>query len=262
MKKFLFLILAGLALSAGFVRAAEKTKPLKALLVTGGGFHDYTSQKKILSEGLTARLNIEITVVQEGETREHRMSIYEKADWAKGYDVIIHNECFGLVADKDFVERVAAPHRDGLPAVILHASVHSYRNAPTDEWRQVIGQRSMSHETKRDLVVKSVGTDHPVIRAFPAVWPDAQDELYKIEKTWPSVVALSKSYGQETKQEHVVTWLNTYGKGRAFVTTLGHTNETMNSPEYLDLVARGLLWACGKLTDDGKPAPGYGPGGK
>jgi type 1 glutamine amidotransferase len=126
----------------------------------------------------------------------------------------------------------------------------------------VIGQKSMSHESRRDLLVKSLKTDHPVMRGFPDEWPDAQDELYKIEKTWPSVVALAKSYGQETKQDHVVIWLNTYGKGRSFVTTLGHTDATMQTDVYLDLVARGMLWACGKLGDDGKALPGFGPGGK
>jgi hypothetical protein len=30
-------------------------------------------------------------------------------------------------------------------------------------------------------------------------------------------------------------------------------------PRYLDLVTRGLLWACGKLDDQGQPLPGYGP---
>jgi uncharacterized protein len=260
MKKLL--LLTSLIFSISLLSAADKPAPLKVLMVTGGGFHDYDAQRKILSEGITARANVEFTIVQEGTTREHRMSIYEKADWAKGYDVVLHNECFGMVTDQAFVERVAAPHRDGVPTVILHASVHSYRNAPTDEWRQVIGQRSMSHEGRRDLVVKSLGVDHPVMHGFPATWPDAQDELYKIEKIWPTATPLAKSYGEETKQDHVVIWVNTYGKGRSFVTTLGHTNETMKSDVYLDLVTRGLLWACGKLTDDGKPAPGYGPGGK
>ena len=73
---------------------------------------------------------------------------------------------------------------------------------------------------------------------------------------------MAKAYGTETKQDHVVIWLNTYGKGRSFVTTLGHTDETMKTDVYLDLVARGLLWACGKLNDDGTPAKGYGFGGK
>lgn len=255
-------LLLWLTLCAGAVLAAEKPRPLKVLLVTGGEFHDFAAQKKTLSEGIAARANVEFTVVQEGEKREHRMSLYENADWAKGCDVVIHNECFGLVDDRAFVERVAAPHRAGVPAVILHASVISYRNAPIDDWREVIGMKAMAHETKRDLVVKSLGRDHPVLHGFPAVWLDAQDELYKIEKTWPGVVPLAQAYGIETKQDHVVVWLNTSGKSRAFVTTLGHTNDTMASSAYLDLVTRGLLWACGKLTDEGKPAHGYGPGGK
>ena len=125
--------------------------------------------------------------------------------------------------------------------------------------RQVIGQKSMSHENRHDLVVKSLGTNHPVMKGFPAEWPDAQDELYKIEYTWPGVVPLAKAYGVETQKEHVVIWLNTYGKGRSFVTTLGHFDATMKTDVYLDLVARGLLWAVGKLQDDGAPAPGYGP---
>src|SRR5258706_15605636 len=114
-----------------------------------------------------------------------------------------------METDREFMERIAAAHKAGVPAVILHASVHSYRNAPTDEWRQVIGQKSMSHETRHDLVVKSLKTDHPVMRGFPDEWPDAQDELYKIEMTWPGVVPLAKAYGVETQQDHVVIWLNT-----------------------------------------------------
>jgi hypothetical protein len=34
----------------------------------------------------------------------------------------------------------------------------------------------------------------------------------------------------------------------------------MQDPVYLDLVTRGLLWACGKLDGgegNGKPLPGY-----
>ena len=56
----------------------------------------------------------------------------------------------------------------------------------------------------------------------------------------------------------VVVWTNTYnGKAKVFATTLGHNNETVGDPRYLDLVTRGLLWSTGHLTEDGKPAPGY-----
>ena len=259
MKKLLALFFAALA---GCAFAADKPAPIKALMISGGGFHDYVAQTKTLSEELPKRMNLELTVLREGTEREHKHSVYAKADWAKGYDVIIHNECFGMVADKDFVERVAAPHRAGLPAVVLHASAHSYRNAPTDEWRQVVGIKSMSHEKRRDLVIKVLEPKHPVMHGFPNDWKDPEDELYKVEQVWPNVLPLAKSYGEDTKKDHMVVWLNTNEKMRVFTTTLGHFDATMKTPEYLDLVTRGLLWAVGKLGDDGKPVKGYGPGGK
>jgi len=57
----------------------------------------------------------------------------------------------------------------------------------------------------------------------------------------------------------IIRGANRLGKARVFGTTLGHHNETMIEPVYLDLVARGLLWATGHLDDSGKPEPGYGP---
>jgi type 1 glutamine amidotransferase len=248
--------------TASLLTAANATKPIKALMITGGGFHDYTAQKTTLAEGISARMNIEWTVLQEGTEREHKHSVYQNPDWAKGYDVIVHNECFGMVVDPEFVARVAAPHQAGVPAVVLHATVHSYRNVAGDAWRDVLGMKSMSHEGRRDLVVKPIRPEHPVMRGFPEEWADPQDELYKIEKTWDTVIPLAKAYGQETRQDHVVIWLNQAGRTRVFATTLGHLDATMKTGVYLDLVTRGILWSVGKLGDDGKPLPGYGPQGR
>lgn len=237
--------------------------PLKVLMVTGGCCHDYENQKMILAEGLSARANVEFTIIHEEgpggkKDKTHRVSIYEKADWAKGYDVVLHNECFGGVTDVAFVERIARAHHDGVPAVMLHCSTHSYRAAATDEWRKCIGQTSMSHEKNRDLLVKNIAPKHPVMKGFPAEWLDAKDELYKNEKLWENFVPLAKAYGEDTKQDHNLVWVNTYGKAKVFGTTMGHNNSTMEAPVFLDLVARGLLWACGKLDENGKPLPGFG----
>jgi uncharacterized protein len=260
--KLLPLLLALLTTAA--LAADPAPKPLRGLLVTGGCCHDFTNQKRILSEGLAARVNVEWTIVQEDApkgTNEklHRVSIYEKPEWWKGYDVVLHNECFGAVEDVAFVDGIAAAHKAGVPAVMLHCSSHSYRTAKTDEWRQVVGITSMSHEKNRDLLVKTLKPEHPVMKGFPAEWSDPKDELYKNEKLWPNAVPLAQAYGEDTKQDHVVIWVNTYGAGKVFTTTLGHDNATMSSPVYLDLVARGLLWACDKLNDDGTPKAGYGP---
>jgi type 1 glutamine amidotransferase len=236
---------------------AAETKPIRALMVCGGCCHDYANQKKILSEGISARANVEWTIVHEGNDRTNRVSIYEKPDWWKGFDVVLHNECFGYVEDTNFVQNIVAAHQAGVPGVFLHCSTHSYRMAKTDAWRSTLGIRSMSHDKARDLTVKTVAPKHPVMIGFPTEWLDPKDELYRNEKVWPTVTPLATAFSEESKKDHVVIWVNEYDKTRNFSTTLGHANATMKADEYLSLVTRGLLWSCGKLGADGKPLPGY-----
>ncbi len=253
------LALAVVSLFASFrALTAAETKPLRALLVCGGCCHDYEKQKRILSEGISQRANVQWTIVHEGgDARDYKVSIYTNAGWAKGYDVVLHNECFGAVTNVAFVEGIAKPHFEGVPAVMLHCSTHSYRVAKTDEWRKLIGQTSMSHERNRDLEVKVIKAEHPVMKGFPATWRDPKDELYKNENIWPNTIPLAQAYGEDTKKDHMVIWVNTYGAGKVFGTTLGHGNATMQDPVYLDLVTRGLLWTCDKLDANGQPKPGY-----
>src|SRR5580658_6526427 len=142
---------AFLLLSLVGAPAARAVDPIHALLITGGCCHDYDEQRKILTEGISARANVSWDILYEGGsdknggTRNHRMSIYEKPDWTRGFDVIVHNECFGDVTNVDFVNHIAKGHFDGIPAVVIHCAIHSYRHAATDEWRKLLGVSSYNH---------------------------------------------------------------------------------------------------------------------
>ena len=46
--------------------------------------------------------------------------------------------------------------------------------------------------------------------------------------------------------EAIVAWTSEFNGNRVFCTTLGHGNDTVSDPRYLDLVSRGLLWAVKK----------------
>jgi gamma-glutamyl phosphate reductase len=193
-------------------------------------------------------------------SRDHVSTAYAKDDWAAGYDVVLHNECYGAIKDEALIQRIAKPHKEGgVPAVFLHCSMHSYRTAPNaDLWREIVGTKSMYHEAGAILTVKPADAQHPVMRGFPAEFVTTEkDELYIVEKFWDTAHVLGQSYSEKLKVENPVIWVNENGKYRSFATTLGHPNSTMERPEYLDLVARGLLWACGKLDAEGKPLPGY-----
>ncbi|MCB1077581.1 MAG: ThuA domain-containing protein, partial [Verrucomicrobiae bacterium] len=58
---------------------------------------------------------------------------------------------------------------------------------------------------------------------------------------------LAEGKNQTTPEPQVCIWVNEYQGIRTFGTTLGHHNETMSEPVYLDLVTRGILWSLGKL---------------
>lgn len=248
-----------LALGQTSIQCAE---PIRALLITGGGSHDYKHQKDILTEGISARANIAWTISYDGvDDATHEASIYGKPDWAKGYDIIVHDECYGKVTNLDLVECAAAAHSNGVPAVVLHATIHSYRFSKTDDWRKVLGVSSLRHQKQRPFDVVNLKPENPVMKGFPAKWHDFPDELYEIVKVWPNCTPLAEGLGTNNSK-HPVIWLNTCNKTRVFGTTLGHGNETVQSDIYLDLVTRGLLWACDKLDEDGKPKAGYGPKSK
>jgi len=234
------------------VAADEKQpseSPLRALLITGGCCHDYETQKTILTNGISARANVTWTVVHEAtdNERDHEFSVYAKTNWADGFDVIVHNECSGMVTNVALIERIVEAHKKGVPAVMIHCSIHSYRHAETDEWRKLLGVTSMRHQQHVPVEVRNLRPGHPVMKGFPKTWTTPNAELYEIEKIWPNCTPLAQAHGVRTGKDHVCIWVNEYGKARVFGTTLGHFNEEMSHDVFLDLVTRGLLWACGKL---------------
>ena len=71
--------------------------------------------------------------------------------------------------------------------------------------------------------------------------------------------ALATSKSEKTGKEQPVFWVSQYGKAKVFGTTYGHSNGTFEDPVFIATVTRGMLWAAGKLGDDGKPKKGYEP---
>ncbi len=221
---------------------------LKALLVTSGCCHNYPLQTKSLQDRSAEWANIDWTVVSEGgRGTDAQISLYDNPDWAKPYDVVVHNECFASTADEDYIHKITKAHHDGAPAVVIHCAMHTYRAAEIDDWREFLGVTSRHHEHQSRYPVKVVASDHPIMQGFPCDWITPMDELYVVQKVWPNTTPLAMSTSERTKEEQVVFWTNTYGKAKVFGTTYGHSDETFQDTVFLDAVTRGMLWASGKL---------------
>ena len=241
--------------------STQSTPPraIRALYVTGGGFHEFVKQEAIVPPAVAKQVKINWTIDHTaGTSTEVLIDRHRNTDWARDFDVVLYNMSFSFVVDVDWIERLVAAHRDsGVGAVILHGAVHSYRRSESKAWGELMGAFSLRHDAQRPLTVETIVPDHPIMRGVPGGWVTIPEELYELERVWPSMTPLAQAFSVESKKTYPLIWTNTHGKARVFVTSLGHNTAMIADPVYLGLVTRGLLWTVDKLQNDGTPAPGY-----
>ncbi|MFY9256079.1 MAG: discoidin domain-containing protein [Fuerstiella sp.] len=274
---------AGESAVAQLSEKASSDRPIHALLVTGGCCHDYDRQKLILTRGISARANVRWTVVHQGGTTTNTpLPLYKDPNWADGFDIVVHNECFSDVKDLDFVDGILRPHKEGLPAILIHCAMHCYRTGD-DRWFEFVGMQSPGHGPHYSYSADNVKADHPIMKDFGPTFVAPKGELYHSMKVFDTATPLAQANRQSDGMPQVCVWTNEY-KGRAldadtssrsesekrlslgtadhstdgskgnvrgdrregtkvFGCTMGHYNETMAEPKYLDMMARAILWA-------------------
>ncbi len=233
-------------------RGADAPPPLKALLLTGGGWHDYERIAPYLTERVSAYANV---------VWEIRWGLDPLRDpkLGEGFDVLVYDLCFTEGEDRALVDNVLRVTREGKPTVLRHCALHCFRNNAEahTKWADCCGQNSTSHDGFGAVEVTTVDAAHPSLRRFPATWRTPGDELYRTDAFDPTAHALLTAVSREDGRVHTVAWTDLFGTGRVFATTLGHDMQTIDKPEYHRLIADGMLWACGKIADDGTVTPGY-----
>ena len=235
------------------------------LLVVGGCCHDYEKQKDLLTKGISARANVEWTIAYDPDrTTSHLNPIYHNPDWSKGYDVVVHDECSVRRQGPEGHRQHSRPpprRAAGRCPPLRHALLPQRRLARRKPRRgssspacntighgsQIAHLRDLSRSDRipssarcrigRPSTKNSITTTPAIL--LPTATALATGEQVTTDKD-----------GQQVTTKTIVAWTNTYnGKTRVFATTLGHNNETVGDPRYLDLVTRGLLWSVDKLDD-------------
>jgi type 1 glutamine amidotransferase len=259
---FALLIGAALGASRSPAPAADDDKPIRALLILGGCCHDYKKQQDLITKGVSSRANVQWAISFDPDTgTKHLNPWYEKEDWAKGFDVVLHDECCSDVKDPKIVEKILKPHKDGLPAVITHCGMHSYRTEgypKATPWFEFTGLASTGHGPQAPIEISFLDKESAITKDMKD-WKTINEELYnnsagKLLETASPLAKGKQTFtskdGKVSVAEAVCVWTNTYnGKTKVFATTLGHNNETVADARYLDLITRGLLWSVGKLDD-------------
>lgn len=187
-------------------------------MVTGGCCHDYLNQIAIISDGLSESVgNIDWTIVAYGDKREIKAEVYKQPDWIKDFDIV------------------------------MHCSMHSYRNAATaDSWRALLGVTSRRHERgnrKLTVLPTEAGKQHPITAPIGTSWQTPNGELYIIEQVWPTANVLAQVHSEQTGKDEPVIWTNRFQGVRTFGMSLEHHNETMRDGVWQQVLAAGWSWA-------------------
>ncbi|MEK7766882.1 MAG: ThuA domain-containing protein [bacterium] len=217
-------------------------QPARRLVLLGGGtWHDFPMAARVLGEAFSPYTRVEYT--------EDAGSLAHGA--LQGADALALYTCLAAedpgLAHKAHAEFPAAAARavesfvaQGGAFLGLHSTLCSFMG-----WTglgEIMGGRWVWGETGHDPVAPfavRVRTGHPIVTDLGPF--EVNDEHYFKLKMLRDVDVLLESDWRGAVQPQ--GWATTYGKGRVFVSVLGHTAEALGHPAHRRFLTAGLAWA-------------------
>ncbi|MBW3628378.1 MAG: ThuA domain-containing protein [Gemmatimonadetes bacterium] len=223
---------------------------IRAAVVAGGCCHDYPGQTATLMHAVEKVLPVDWTFLYIGGTNgQHVPALYDDPNWFKGYDIIVHNECYtpgDTLISQRYLQNIGLATRAGIPAMVIHCAMHTFRAEPTDEWREVQGVKSVRHGPATRVPMKVAAPKHPIMQGIPAEWLSPVDEIYILDRVYPGTVTLATAVEPSNSTEYAVVWTHQAQGARVFGTSIGHSNATWADPVYQQLLTQGFKWAVGR----------------
>jgi len=241
---------------------ANHPERIQVLILTGQNPHDWRATTPSLRKTLDNTEKFETRVVE--EFRGGGPEILAP------YDLVIVNYYDGNNPKNRWGERADTALADfvraGKGLVLYHLSLGAfdgwsdYEKMSGGNWRPNQGHHSAAHDYTLDIK----DPDHPITQGLKTPLMIQKDELFANLRWQPegSYHVLASAYDDhslynardtQTKvgagTNEPIMWTTQFGKGRVFVTALGHGPEDTEEPVFKITFARGAEWAAtGKVT--------------
>lgn len=188
------------------------------------------------------------------------------------FDGIFLNSVVGeLFPDPDIRESVARFVREGGGLGGIHGTPWASRN--WDEFADMIGAQDAPHRVERG-VMRNYDPTSPLMKPFGNEPITFSEEYYRFRHEgrgrlrWSRVrVLLTVDLDEPTVEPrpwsgyrrpdgiYPVSWIQSYGQGRVFYSSLGHVPETFMTPELVGHFLAGVQFLLGDLDADTTPNP-------
>jgi len=148
---------------------------------------------------------------------------------------------------------------DGKGFVGVHTAITAFYEWP--EYGEMIGGYFDDHPwTILDAPVIVEDPSFPAMKAFPKAF-SARDEIYQVRnfsrdrvrvlaRLDPAKLDLRNPRVHRTDNDFAVAWARSYGRGRVFYSTFGHTEESWDDPAMQTMWVEAIKWAMGLTNAD------------
>lgn len=237
----------------------DSTK-IQVLILTGYNstpFHHWRINVPVLRQILESTGKFEVRIDEEprGAT----------ADTFSGYDVLLldysdYTKSLGPTWPQMTRQAYISFLRNGGGVVAFHVTVGSF-----PEWSEfaktlgILDREHLGHAPYHIFPVSLTHLRDPIDKGLPSRF-DEWGEIYNGYILAPNVRVLATAFDDPNNclpggkdcgsgKNEPILWTTKYGKGRVFVTTLGHDMNSISSPSFKTTLIRGTEWvANGNVT--------------
>lgn len=215
--------------------ASQAAEPLSVLFLGDKGHHRPADLAGRLIPALRKK-GIELTYTEEvGSLHPDKLKDFDGLLIYANIDQIEPDQ------EKALLDFVAS----GKGFIPIHCATYCFRNSP--EYIALCGAQFQSHGGEEFETV-IVAPEHPVMQGFDGFRSWDETYVHHMHNTKDRTVLEVRRQGGQARgnKEEPWTWVRTHGKGRVFYTAWGHDTRTWQQEGFVNLVERGIRWACGK----------------
>ena len=231
----LLLVTAALAAAA----RSDDVKPIQVLLVTGVDHpaHDWNKTTPVICELLEKDKQFAVRVIRDPNLLESE-AVFD-------VDVVfLHFRNDKPLAQEQQVRSNLSRYvEQGGGLVALHFACGAFGDWP--EYRNLVGKvwdGKNAHDPRGPFTVELTDTEHPITQGMSDFETD--DELYTCLTGDAPIHVLADATSKVDKQDHPMAFVREYGKGRVFLTTLGHDVKAFTNSCVPQLIRQGGAWTA------------------